>query len=164
MEPLANDNVAAISWSPRGASYLNAILLSRRMHADGKSKVIRCQISGSTRTTAYRVLSGVLNSLTEFRGHQLGGMHQWPTTTLELVWICWQKQRVTFAREIGEMGPDVPLRPEHVKELYALTELSKSTEAERNKFIYEKMEALAREVGALKPRDARRADIKRSFD
>jgi len=64
-----------------------------------------------------------------------------------------------IAREIGEMDPDVALRPEHVKELYALTELSKSTKAERNKFIYEKMEALAREVGALKPRDARRADI-----
>jgi len=48
---------------------------------------------------------------------------------------------------------------ERIKELHALTELSKSTKAQRNKFIYEKMDALAREVGALKPRDARRADI-----
>jgi hypothetical protein len=38
------------------------------------------------------------------------------------------------------------------KELHALTELSKSTKAERNKFIYAKMDALAKEVGALKPR------------
>lgn len=45
------------------------------------------------------------------------------------------------------------------KELHALTELSKSTKAERNKFIYAKMDALAKEVGALKPRDAHRADV-----
>ena len=64
-----------------------------------------------------------------------------------------------IAREIGEMDPDDPLRPERVKELYALTELIKLTKAERNKLIYEKMDALAREIGALKPRDARRADI-----
>ena len=64
-----------------------------------------------------------------------------------------------IAREIGEMDPDDPHRPERVKELYALTELIKSTRAERNKLIYDKMDALAREVGALKPRDPRRADI-----
>ena len=63
------------------------------------------------------------------------------------------------AREIGEMELDDPLRPERVKELYALTELIKSTKAQRNKLIYEKMDALAREIGELKPRDARRADI-----
>ena len=45
------------------------------------------------------------------------------------------------------------------KKLHALTELSKSTKAERNKFIYEKMDALACEIGALKPRDPRRAAI-----
>jgi hypothetical protein len=45
------------------------------------------------------------------------------------------------------------------KELHALTELSKSTKAERNKLIYEKMDALGREVEALKSRDPRRADI-----
>ena len=64
-----------------------------------------------------------------------------------------------IAREIGEMDPDDPLRPERVKELNALTELIKSTKAERNKLIYGKMDALAREIDALKPRDARRADI-----
>jgi hypothetical protein len=63
------------------------------------------------------------------------------------------------AREIGEMDPDDPVRPERVKELYALTELIKLTKAQRNKLIYEKMDALAREIGALKSRDARRADI-----
>jgi len=64
-----------------------------------------------------------------------------------------------IAREVGEMDLDDPLRPERVKELYALTELIKSTKAEQNKLIYEKMDALAREVGPLKPRDARRTDI-----
>ena len=64
-----------------------------------------------------------------------------------------------IAREIGEMDPNYPLRPERVKELYALTELIKLTKAERNKLIYEKMDARAREIGALKPRDTRRADI-----
>ena len=48
---------------------------------------------------------------------------------------------------------------ERIKELHALTELIKLTKAERNKLIYEKMDALARKIGALKPRDARRADI-----
>ena len=63
------------------------------------------------------------------------------------------------AREIGEMEPNNPLRPERVKELYALTQLSNSIKTTRNKLTYDKMDALAREVGALKPRDARRADI-----
>jgi len=64
-----------------------------------------------------------------------------------------------LAREIGEMEPDDPLRSERIKVLYALTELIKSTKAERNKFIYDKMDALASEVGALKPRDPRRTAI-----
>lgn len=64
-----------------------------------------------------------------------------------------------IAREIGEMDPNDPLRSERIKELHALTELSKSTKAERNKLIYEKMDALGREVEALKSRDPRRADI-----
>ena len=58
-----------------------------------------------------------------------------------------------------EMEPDDPLRSERIKVLYALTGLIKSTKAERNKLIYEKMDALGREIGELKPRDARRADI-----
>jgi len=57
------------------------------------------------------------------------------------------------------MDSNDPLRPERVKELHALTELSRSTKAQRNKFIYEKMDALARELGALKPRHPRRADM-----
>jgi hypothetical protein len=57
------------------------------------------------------------------------------------------------------MDPDDALRPERVKEPYVLTELIKLTKADRNKLIYEKMDALAREIGELKPRDARRADI-----
>ena len=69
------------------------------------------------------------------------------------------KVRNDIAREIGEMDPNDPLRPERVKELCAITEFSKSIKTERNKLIYKKMDALAREVGALKPRDARRADI-----
>ena len=64
-----------------------------------------------------------------------------------------------IAREIDEMDPNDPLRSERIKELHALTELSKSTKAERNKLIYEKMDALGREVEALKSRDPRRADI-----
>jgi hypothetical protein len=64
-----------------------------------------------------------------------------------------------LAREIGEMEPDDPLCSERIKVLYALTELIKSTKAERNKFIYDKMDALASEVGALKPRDPRRTAI-----
>ena len=54
-----------------------------------------------------------------------------------------------IAREIGEMDPHDPLRSERIKELHALTELSKSTKAERNKLIYEKMDALGREVESL---------------
>lgn len=64
-----------------------------------------------------------------------------------------------IAREIGEMDPNDPLRSERIKELHALTELSKLTKAERNKLICEKMDALGREVEALKSRDPRRADI-----
>ena len=68
-------------------------------------------------------------------------------------------QRLFFFTGTLAHDPDDPLRPERVKELYALTELIKLTKAKRNKLIYEKMDALAREIGELKPRDARRADI-----
>jgi tRNA A37 N6-isopentenylltransferase MiaA len=64
-----------------------------------------------------------------------------------------------IAREVGEMDPNDPLRCQRIKELHALTELSKSSKAERNKFIYDKMETLGREVEALESRDPRRADI-----
>ena len=60
------------------------------------------------------------------------------------------------AREIGEMDPDDPVRPERVKELYALTELIKLTKAQRNKLIYEKMDALAREIGRITGREPSR--------
>jgi hypothetical protein len=42
------------------------------------------------------------------------------------------KATIDSAREMGEMDPDDPLRPERVKELDPSTEL-KSTKAERNK-------------------------------
>jgi hypothetical protein len=64
-----------------------------------------------------------------------------------------------IAREVGKMDPNDPLRCQRIKELHALTELSKSSKAERNKFIYDKMEMLGREVEALESRDPRRADI-----
>ena len=60
------------------------------------------------------------------------------------------------AREIGEMDPDDPVQPERVKELYALTELIKLTKAQRNKLIYEKMDALAREIGRITGREPSR--------
>jgi len=47
------------------------------------------------------------------------------------------KVKNDIALEIGEMDPSDPLRSERVKELHALTELSKSTNDERNKLIYE---------------------------
>ena len=59
------------------------------------------------------------------------------------------KVKNDIALEIGEMDPNDPLRSKRIKELHALTELSKSTKDGRNKLIYEKMDALARKVGVL---------------
>ena len=47
-----------------------------------------------------------------------------------------------LAREIGEMEPDDPVRAVRLKELYALTELSKSLKTEGSKIIHERMDAL----------------------
>jgi tRNA A37 N6-isopentenylltransferase MiaA len=49
-----------------------------------------------------------------------------------------------LAREIGEMEPDDPVRAVRLKELYALTELSKSLKTEGSKIIHERMDALRR--------------------
>jgi hypothetical protein len=46
-----------------------------------------------------------------------------------------------LAREIGEMEPDDPVRAVRLKELYALTELSKSVKTEGSKIIHERMDA-----------------------
>ena len=88
--------------------------------------LIHCQIPDSTRS--FRELpSVVLNS-----------------SAASILEVCSQTNDI--AREIGEMDPDDPLRTTRVKELYALTELIKLTKAERNKLIYEKMDALAYEL------------------
>lgn len=49
-----------------------------------------------------------------------------------------------LAREIGEMEPDDPVRAVRLKELYALTELSKSLKTEGSKIIHKRMDALRR--------------------
>ena len=49
-----------------------------------------------------------------------------------------------LARKIGEMEPDDPVRAVRLKELYTLTELSKSLEPERKKIIAKGMDPLGR--------------------
>ena len=49
-----------------------------------------------------------------------------------------------LAREIGEMEPDDPVRAVRLKELYTLTELTKSLETERSKIFHKRMDALRR--------------------
>jgi hypothetical protein len=88
-----------------------------------------------------------------------GGMHQCPATTVGLASICSQKQRMTWHEKSARWTRMTRFALNASKELYALTQLGKSIQAKRNKLICDKMDALAREVGALKPRDARRADI-----
>jgi len=51
-----------------------------------------------------------------------------------------------LAREIGEMEPDDPFRAVRLKELYTLTELSKSLKTERNGFIDKRLDALPDEL------------------
>ena len=51
-----------------------------------------------------------------------------------------------LAREIGEMEPDDPVRAVRLKELYALTELSKSVKTEGSKIIHERLDALPDEL------------------
>ena len=47
-----------------------------------------------------------------------------------------------IAREIGGMNPDDPVRAECLQELCALSQLTKSLKAERDKMIHERMDAL----------------------
>jgi hypothetical protein len=46
-----------------------------------------------------------------------------------------------LVREIGELEPDDPVRAVRLKELYALTELSKSVKTEGSKIIHKRMDA-----------------------
>ena len=64
-----------------------------------------------------------------------------------------------IAREIGGMNPDDPLRAESLQELCALSQLTKSLKAERDKMIHERMDALAREILTVPRGHPRRAQI-----
>ena len=64
-----------------------------------------------------------------------------------------------IAREIGEMNPDDPVRALRLRELCALSQLTRSLNIERNKMIRERMDALAREILTVPKGDPRRATI-----
>jgi hypothetical protein len=64
-----------------------------------------------------------------------------------------------IAREIGEMNPDDPVRAQRLQELCALSQLTRSLNAEQNKMIHERMDALAREILTVPKGDPRRATI-----
>ena len=64
-----------------------------------------------------------------------------------------------IAREVGGMNPDDPVRSERLKELCALSQLTRSLRAEQNKMIYQRMDALAREIVSVPPGHPRRATI-----
>ena len=64
-----------------------------------------------------------------------------------------------IAREIGEMNPDDPMRAQRLQELCALSQLTRSLNAEQNKMIHERMDALAREILTVPKGDPRRATI-----
>jgi len=64
-----------------------------------------------------------------------------------------------IARDISEMNPDDPVRPERIKELCVLSQLSKSLNSEQNKMIDKTMHELAREIVVLPPSHPRRAQI-----
>ena len=64
-----------------------------------------------------------------------------------------------IAREVGGMNPDDPVRPERLKELCVLSQLTRSLKAERNKMIHERMDALAREILTVPRGHPRRAQI-----
>ena len=64
-----------------------------------------------------------------------------------------------IAREIGGMNPDDPVRAERLKELCALSQLSRTLNVERNKMIHERMDTLAREILTVPKGDPRRVTI-----
>jgi hypothetical protein len=64
-----------------------------------------------------------------------------------------------IAREIGGMNPDDPVRAERLKELCALSQLTRSLNVERNKMIHERMDTLAREILTVPKGDPRRVTI-----
>jgi hypothetical protein len=64
-----------------------------------------------------------------------------------------------IAREIGGMNPDDPVRAERLKELCALSQLSRSLKVEQDKMIHERMDELAREILTVPRGHPRRALI-----
>ncbi len=76
-------------------------------------------------------------------------------TGLELL----TKNMNELAREKGRMDLDDPRRPEFIKELSSLGQLSASLKSETNKLLHQRMDELVREVGTLKPGDPCRARI-----
>ena len=64
-----------------------------------------------------------------------------------------------IAREVGELNPDDPVRAERLKELCALSQLTKSLKADRDKMIGQRMDELAREILTVPRADPRRARI-----
>ena len=64
-----------------------------------------------------------------------------------------------IARDIGEMNPDDPVRAERLQELCALSQLTRSFKADRNKLIHERMESLAREILTVPRGHQRRAQM-----
>ncbi len=64
-----------------------------------------------------------------------------------------------IAREIGGLDPDDPVRADRLKELCALSQLSRSLNVERNKMIHERMDPLAREILTVPKGDPRRVTI-----
>jgi hypothetical protein len=63
------------------------------------------------------------------------------------------------APQIGEMDPYDPVRGERLKELCALSQISKSRKSEHNKMICQKMDELAREILTVPQGHPRRARI-----
>ena len=64
-----------------------------------------------------------------------------------------------IAREVGGMNPDDPVRAERLKELCALTQLTRSLKSARNEMIHKRMDELAREIVSVPPGHPRRAAI-----
>jgi hypothetical protein len=64
-----------------------------------------------------------------------------------------------IAREIGGLDPDDPVRADRLKELCALSQLSRTLNVERNKMIHERMDTLAREILTVPKGDPRRVTI-----
>jgi hypothetical protein len=60
-----------------------------------------------------------------------------------------------LAREIGQMDTDDPARADCIKDLFHLTELSRSPGSELDKLIQERINELIRKIEVLEPGDHR---------